>query len=523
MRTSFAQVLRSAANVAGMNAAALVLGFTKDLIVAARFGVQDSTDAYFGATAMPRLLNALTLTLIGLVVVTIFIEVRERRGEAAAWRYAERVLGASTLFALALAALTAVFAAPLVHLTLPGLGDASAGGTAELLALLAPSVAFVGLTAVLGGLLNANRVFALPAALGVIVNVGVIGAIALGAERLGIAALAIGTDLGYAACAAVELAVLIHLGLRPRPVLGFRDPDVRRTLTLAAPLVGAVASEQVGLVAARLFVSFGSPGSLSLYVFIEKLRNAPVTLIGQALGIALYPSLAQAASSGANHAIRAGVGRGVRVALALAVPIGGVFAICGGPVVRLVYQRGSFTSGDSEAGGVLLAAFAAGLVALTVVEVLDRAFYALQRTGWPAIGSLVRAVIIVIVALALLPSYGALGVAVAFSAAAMAELAALGLLLARDLEARIVPDALRTTLAIAACAAAIWVAARALGLEGDGIVLGVGLLFIAIAGFIGYLAAVIVSGTRSVRAELHRLMGAADGSESVDSVRRRAP
>ncbi len=376
--------------------------------------------------------------------------------------------------------------------------------------LLAPGVALVGITAVLGGLLNANRVFALPAALGLIVNVWVIGSIAIAADRMDIGALALGTDLGYAACAAIELAVLVRLGLRPRLAIGLHDHDVLRTVALAAPLVGAVASEQVGLVAARFFVSFGAPGSLSLYVFMEKLRNAPVTLIGQALGIALYPSLAEAASAGAKRVIRIGVSRGIRVTLALAIPIGWMFVICGEPIVRLTYQRGSFTAVDSRSGGTLLAAFAAGLVALAVVEVLDRTFYAVQRTAWPAVGSLVRAVVLIVVAMVLLPRFGASGVAVAFSVAALAEVVTLGLPLTRFLEARPTADGLRTAVATVACAAAIWSLSRVFGLDQVGVPLVLALIVTTIGGLAAYVAAGVASGTRSIRGEMRSLMSATD-------------
>jgi len=510
MRISFAHILRSAMNVAAMNAAALALGFVKDLIVAARFGVQDSTDAYFGAIAMPRLLNALTLTLIGLVVVTIFIEIRDRKGEDDAWRYAARVVGASSLFAALLALASALLAAPLVHVTLPGLGGGPAGGTADLLVLLAPSVALVGITAVLGGLLNANGVFALPAALGVIVNLFVIGAIVFGADQLDVAALAIGTDLGYAACAAIELAVLIRLGLRLRPVLGLRDPDIRRTVRLAIPLVGSVAAEQIGLVAARLFVSFGAPGTLSLYVFIEKLRNAPITLIGQALGIALYPSLAHAASGGEKRALATAVGRGLRWALALAVPIACVFVFRGQAVVRLVYERRSFTAADSEAGGALLAAFAFGLVALAVVEILERAFYALQRTGWPATGSFVRAVILIAAGALLLPRYGALGVAVGFSLAGIAEVSVLGAALAWKIGTRPSAKSMRTPIAVAAAAVTVAAISRLVAQDENGLQLLLDLVGTTAAAAVVYITAITALGSRSIRGEITSLTSVED-------------
>lgn len=512
MRRSFAAIVRSATIVAGLSATSLGFGFAKDLLVAARFGVRDSTDAYFGAIAMPRVLNSVTLSLVGLVVVSVFVDIRERRGAPAAWRYAEHIVASAALIAVALATLSSVFATPLVHVTLPGFAEEHAVDTTQLLLMLTPAVALVGLTAVLGGLLNANQVFALPALLGVAVNVAIIGFIVSAAGSLDIAALALGTDVGYGVFALLELAMLMRLGLRLRPRIDIADRDVLRTATLVLPLVAAVAVEQAALLGERLFASFGGTGGVSLYVFITKLRNVPITLIGQALGVALYPSLAQAVASGKRPTIRAGIGKGVQLAFALSVPLGLAFLVSGEPIVRLVYERGSFTAADSAEGGVLLAAFAVGVVALTIIEVLERAFYSLQDTRLPAVASVARAVSQVVAAIVLTPLLGVVGVAVAFSIGALVECGTLGIVLARRLEGRFRAEA--TQIAAAACVTFVTLRVGWLPLTGlpdlGGVALGLAVAGLGLVGFAAYAATIVALGGGSVRGTVAKLFASGD-------------
>jgi putative peptidoglycan lipid II flippase len=433
---SFAvQLLRGASTVAALGATSLAFGFAKDVIVAATYGVGIDTDAYFAAVAIPRVFDGLSLTLLATVCVGVFVDVRERRGPDAAWRYAEHLLAAVVLVAVAISALAALLASPIMR-TVTGFDESGARVAATTLALLSPTVGLAGIAAVLAAFLNASRVFAIPAALGIVVNLSIVVFMLLAPRDAGAAALAAGTDIGYLAFVLIEVAAVMRLGFRPHLTTGLRDPDVLRTMVLALPLAWGALAEQIGAVSERLFASTGPTGSLSSYIFANKLRNVPGALIGQAVGTVLYPALAARIAVADSQGARDAAVRAVRYVLIAAIPVSLVFVILAAPITRVVYERGAFEAEDTVATAAVLSALGFGVAARSLVEVLSRVFFARQETRLPALALVVAVGAQILVAAALAPSLGGVGVGLAVSLAAFAQ----ALYLAWHLRATLVID-----------------------------------------------------------------------------------
>ena len=411
------ELLRGAATIATLSATSLVFGFAKDVLVAAVYGAESSTDAYFAAVAAPRLLESVTLVLLAIVAVSVFVDVRERRGAAAAWRYAEGLMGCAVAGALVITVVAAAFASPLIRVLATGFDEQAAGRAAAMLVLLAPTAGLAGLAAVLAALLNANRVFALPAALGIVVNTSIVVFIMASGPTAEAGALALGTDAGYAIFVAAELAVAVRLGLRPRLTLGLGDRDVRRTLLLALPLTAGAVAEQLAAASERAFASFGDVGTLSTYIFANKIRNVPGTLIGAAIGTVLYPVLSARAALSDVEGFRSAALRASRFALLAAIPVSLTLVVLATPITKMVYERGAFSPSDTSAAAAVLAALGAGVVARSLVEVLARVSYGRQQTRLPALATVLALGVQVSVAALLMPLWGAVGVGVAVSVA----------------------------------------------------------------------------------------------------------
>jgi putative peptidoglycan lipid II flippase len=96
------------------------------------------------------------------------------------------------------------------------------------------------------------------------------------------------------------------------------------------------------------------------------------------------------------------------------------------PIVGLLYERGNFDAGDTEAVSRLLVVFAAGLLGYSVYFFLVRAFYSRQNTKTPALLNVVIFVLYAVLAYGLSRVLGVTGVVLALSIA-YAVLAILGL------------------------------------------------------------------------------------------------
>ena len=109
----------------------------------------------------------------------------------------------------------------------------------------------------------------------------------------------------------------------------------------------------------------------------------PQRTIAQSAGIASLPTLSAQAELGQLDALRKTLSGIIRVILLLAIPSTIGLILIRYPLVRVLYERGAFTSHSTDLVSWALLWYSAGLVGHSLVEVLSRAFYALHDTKTP--------------------------------------------------------------------------------------------------------------------------------------------
>ena len=182
---------RDVTTVGGATLLSRVLGFVRDVVIAAVLGAGALADAFFVALQIPNLFRRLLAEgALNAAFVPVWLRRRQEGGERAARRFAEDVLGMLAVALAAIAIVCMMFAPAIVLLLAPGFVDL---GEPFLLAvfflrLASPYLAIVGLVAVAAATLNAaGRVGA--AAFGpVAYNVAMIAAVA------GVAAFGLGNS-----------------------------------------------------------------------------------------------------------------------------------------------------------------------------------------------------------------------------------------------------------------------------------------------------------------------------------------
>jgi putative peptidoglycan lipid II flippase len=123
------------------------------------------------------------------------------------------------------------------------------------------------------------------------------------------------------------------------------------------------------------------PGAIAAYEYGWRLVQFPETIIGTALGLTVFPTLAAQASIGDRAALRRTAAWALRLMLALTIPAGAGLVLLGRPLTALLLQRGAFDPLATERVYGALQFFALGLIAHAALEVASRLFYA-QRDMW---------------------------------------------------------------------------------------------------------------------------------------------
>jgi putative peptidoglycan lipid II flippase len=423
-------VTAAAVIVGGASLASRAVGVVRDRVLASTFGAGNILDSYYAAFRLPDLLY--TLIILGALsagFIPVFAEYLETRGKEDAWRLAERVLSVVGATMLIVCALLIVFAGKIVPLTVPGFSAEQLDATIRLTRIMALSPLFLGLSAVMGGILQATRRFLAFALAPVLYNIGIIfGALVL-SPVLGLEGLAWGVVLGAFLHLITQASVALRMGLRRIPAPSLKAEGVRRILWLMAPRTAGLAVSQVNMVILLALASALSVGSISVFNLANNLQSFPVGIFGVSFAVAAFPNMARAAGAKREDEFKRVLGSATRKVLFLIIPSTVVFFLLRAQIVRLALGAGAFDWDATIATADVMGIFAISMTFQALVPLLARAFYALQDTWTPLIAGVTAEAFNLLLAVLLREPFGIAGLAIAFSSSAFLNLALLWWLL----------------------------------------------------------------------------------------------
>lgn len=416
--------------VGAASVASRVVGVLRDRVLASTFGAGNALDAYYAAFRLPDLLY--TLIILGALsagFIPVFAEYLETRSQDEAWRLAERVLSVVGATMIVVCTALVIFAPDFVPLTVPGFPPDKMAATIQLTRIMALSPLFLGISAVMGGILQATRRFFAFALAPVLYNLGIIfGALVL-APVLGLEGLAWGVVLGAFVHMITQASVALRLGLRRIPAPSLRMPGVRRILWLMAPRTAGLAVTQINMVVLLGLASALPVGSIAVFNLANNLQSFPVGIFGISFAVAAFPSLSRAAGAKRDDEFQQVLSSTSRKILFLIIPSIVLFILLRAQIVRLALGAGAFDWDDTLRTANVMGLFTLSMGFQSLVALYARGFYALQDTWTPLIAGIVSEAFNLGLALMLRTPLGIMGLAISFSTAALLNLSLLALLL----------------------------------------------------------------------------------------------
>ncbi|MGH2462073.1 MAG: murein biosynthesis integral membrane protein MurJ [Candidatus Limnocylindria bacterium] len=495
-------VLRASLLMTGAAVLSRVLGWVRLLVIGAEFGATSELDAYLAAFRIPDAIFQLVVAgALSAALIPVYASYRARGEEDEGWQLASNVINLVVVALAALSAVMAVAAPWLVPIVAPGFDAETTALTIRLTQVMLISPVFIGLGAVISGLLQTHGTFGPTAVAPLVYNLAIIAAAVFVAPVLGVEALAAGVVVGSIGHLAIQLPALRRLGPGWRPRIDLRHRGVRRVTALMGPRLFGLAAGQVNLIVSTALASGLATGSITAFTYAFQLSQLPVGIIGVSLAVALFPTLSRDAALGRASAIRRQVNASLRVLFFVSAPLAALMIALHDPLASVFFEYGLFSAESADRTASALAWFALGVPAHVVVHVLTRAFYAMQDTRTPVAWAIVAVVANIGLMLVLIGPMGVEGLALAISVSATLEV--VGLLVAlrtrlggldgRTLLASILRSSIATLAASAAMFGAYLVLSAALpGLEGNAAGRLLTLLIPAGAGGVVYLVAAAI-------------------------------
>ena len=422
-----------------------VLGFARDMALAARFGQGPMMDAFTTALMLPNMFRRLFAEgAFAQAFVPVYGGVRAREGDAAAAVTASEAMS----FMLAVVAGFCIVLQVLMPWIMPWLLSAYRGQpeimtvavTATQIAM--PYLACMTVASLLSGVLNTGGRFALSAGVPVFLNLctltPLLAAYVVPASQ---------PQVLLWVTAAVTVSGVIQAGLLwwgvRRLGIALRlswprlTPNVKRALALAVPGAMAGGAMQVNSVVSQVLAG-SDEGARSVLYNADRLYQLPLGLIGVAIGLALVPRLTRAFVTDDHEGGRKTLDDGITLAMAFTLPAAVALFVIPFFVIDATVTRGAFTSEDAARTADVLRQFAWGVPAFVLAKVLTPPFFAREDTRRPMIYAITAVIFTIVVGTALFFSLtrlgidGVLGLAIATSLSAWINVGLLGGTLMRE-------------------------------------------------------------------------------------------
>jgi putative peptidoglycan lipid II flippase len=485
-------ITSAAVLLAGASLASKVLGVLRDRTLAGLFGASDKLDAYYAAFRLPdtifNLLVAGALSAGFIPVIAEYLLRDEKEKTTTAWKLTNEMISVLAILLAVLSGVAALFAPYIIPVITPGFSGAKLALTIHLSQIMFISPVVMGISAILGGVLQSTKRFLFFAAAPLFYNLGIIIGALVFCRYFGTYGLAIGVVLGAMMHLVVQYIPVRQIGWRLRFAFP-KDGGVKKIFRLSAPRVLAMAVSQVDLMAATIIGSLLATGAVSIINLASNLQAVPVSFIGISYGVAAFPALSRYAAEDKKTEFIASVSRVSRQILFFVVPFAALLLLLRAQTVRLVLGSGNFNWNDTVRTADALAFFSLSIPAQALVPLLARAFYSLKDSATPLLIALVSVGADIIGNLTLGRIMGVAGLALSFTISSFIQAMLLWVMLRLKTgtlqESKVVLSLAKITVAVAPMALAIqlvktWVG-KAVNMQ---TFLGVALQFF-IAGAIG--------------------------------------
>jgi putative peptidoglycan lipid II flippase len=367
--------------------ASRLLGFFREWAVAHQVGSNAMTDVYYAAFTLPDFLNYLVAgASLSATFIPVFAKYSAEGREDEAWWVFSTVMTFMGGLLAALIVFGEIFAPQLAHLIAPGFGPAERQRLIFLTRLMLPAQFCFYQGSILSAVQYAKGRFLIPSLASVVYNVMIVLGGILLARRFGMTGFAIGVLAGaILGNFLLQVYGAIQVDARFRPNLNLRHPGFLLFLRLSIPIMLALSLVFTDDWIIRWFGSYLQPASITWLSYGKTLMRVSLGVVGQGVGVASFPFLAQLYSEGKIDELNRLLNTTTKWLIALLVPISALTIAESSPVVYLVFSHTRLRGPDFNSTAATLVYFSLGMFAWGAQNILARGFYATRNTLTPAI------------------------------------------------------------------------------------------------------------------------------------------
>jgi putative peptidoglycan lipid II flippase len=384
------QILKSASIITLVTIASRILGYFRDQRITLLLGATLTSDSFYLAFRIPNLLRRLvgegSMTASFIPVFTTYMA---EKSEEEVWEFANRVFWTLALTLAVITVVGMVFSPQLVQLfTMFGENRMQWDLAVQLNRIIFPYIFFIGLAALAMAILNCYHVFGLPAATPILLNVAIIAfsvaAVWQHFEHPAMA-LAVGVLIGGSLQFLVQVPLLVKQGMRFKFGISFTHPGVKAVGRLMVPGFFGIGIYQVNLLVDTVFATHAKmpAGSVTALYIADRVMELVLGGYAIAVATAILPMMSRQAAAHDFEELKKTFSFALRIVSFITIPAMVGLVILREPIIRVLFEHGSFVAKSTELTARALLYYALGLPAFAAIKLIVPAFYSTQDTRTP--------------------------------------------------------------------------------------------------------------------------------------------
>ncbi len=426
-------LLKATIGVSVLTIASKVFGFVREALIAAYYGSNSATDAYFLAQNMPKMLFPAICNSLAAAFLSIYVSKSVQQSDAEGDKFASKALTVAAIIAIVLSIFGIVFAGVIVPFFAPGFDADTMVLATKLTQIVMVSFIMLMGQCMFAAILNARKLFVRVQIGSMLFNVIVIAGIFIFGDTKDVAILTWATVIGH-----TFQNVLLFFFARKRFSFSMPrnlfDSDVKRMIKLALPILLGNSVYQINNIVDKNLASSLGEGAVSALSYSGTLNLLVVAVFITSLTTVLYPTLTRNAAEGNVEEYSSNLLNSISMIGIVIIPISIITFMFSGDIVRIVYERGEFNPEATRLTSEALKFYALGFVFTGVREMMIKGFYARENSKTPMINGIIAVGTNIVSSIILSKFMGIAGIALGTAISGFLASVLLLISMRRDLE-----------------------------------------------------------------------------------------
>lgn len=391
-----------------------IFGFLREAVMASYIGASDLKSIYTTANTLPVVIA--NFVAVGIIsgFIPIYNKAKKEEGEKAAEDFTSNILNILMVFGVFAVVFGIILARPFSKILSPDLSGQSLDLATNYTRIMMFAVFAYLYSAVFRGYLNLKGNFFDPAITGIIMNIIIIAFTILTGLTKNPYMLIIGALLGNTLQYILFPRAARKKGYKHKKILDIHNKYVRSLMIVAVPIILSSAAGEISIIIDNSMASaFFGKASISKLFYSKTMLTMITGIITISITTALFPTIAELGASGQIEKMKKSISSSVVSTMLLVIPASIGMAVLAEPVIGVIFERNAFTREDTIAVAILVAAYAPNNIFQSMIDVIDRGFYAVGDSKTPVIVVLIQQGLNVIFNLILIKFFGIRGLAYA--------------------------------------------------------------------------------------------------------------